>query len=281
MDLETGSGGRFVDAAGGSAAADENWSCIIANRTGGQGKTLVSQLLYEALREGGVPARLAAVDSEAGSTDRSKLGRLYPETRDLAIAVDLAELVDAEGVRALEHWDAFGQMLREHNMVIDVGANVIGAMLRWAQVTRPGRVMAGRPMNFLVVVTAQETSAADAVAVLDEIEATRSSLVIGQVGVVMNEGLGKFERSGPKADALQKLIADKGYPVVKVSKGHVKAVEAGISLGRLHGMAFEEYQRLMDLESQFAAMRDCDLANAWLDRSIAALAAAGFAPAKA
>lgn len=261
------------------AALAGTYACIVANRTGGQGKTVVTQLLYEALREGGVPAKLASVDTDARSAERSKLGGLYPETKDLPISADLADVAEEDPSVALRHWDAFGALLRERNTVIDLGANVIGSMLRWAQMSLQASAMRGKPLNFLVVVTAQEKSAADAIAVLNEIEATRGALEIGKIGVVFNEGLGKFERAGPNLTALRALIAEKGYAAIEISRGMIKAVDAGVSIGRLRTIEPADYQKAMELEFDTAANRELWLAQAWIKKSIEAIRAAGFAPA--
>ena len=261
--------------------AQESWSCMVATRTGGQGKTLVSQLLYEALRDSGVPAKLASVDTDGRAGERSKLGLLYPDVRELAIGADLADVMRSGGMEAVTHWDTFEQLLRERNIVIDVGANVIGSLLRWAKITSPAELIRGRPMNMLIVVTAQEKSAIDAMTTLSEIEATRGEMDIGRVGVVMNEVHGKVDRPGEHMAALQRMVAEKGYPVIGVAKGWAQAVDEGVSLSRLRTMKWEDYRKVRGHEFDTAASRELKFAKLWVDEAIAALRQAGFAPTKA
>ncbi len=127
------------------------FACIVANKTGGQGKTTVAQLLYEALLDAGVGPRLAAIDRAGGSRRRSKLGTLYPQTFDWGVAADLAELAAGQGEAALRHWDVLSRVLKQRHVVIDVGANAIDPMLRWMQLSLTAD--ARHPMNFLVVST--------------------------------------------------------------------------------------------------------------------------------
>lgn len=76
------------------------------------------------------------------------------QTFELAVSPDLREIAIGDGDAALRHWDVLGRVLRQRNVVVDVGANVIEPMLRWMQLSlKPD---AGHPVNFLVVVTAQE-----------------------------------------------------------------------------------------------------------------------------
>lgn len=276
-----GGGTKYDLDLGAAEKATGSWSTIVANRTGGQGKTVVTQLLYEGLRQAGVPVKLASVDSDAGSAQRSKLGGLYPETKDLPISAKLSDVADEDPSASLRHWDAVGALLRERNTVIDLGANVVGSLLNWAQMSLEASAMRGKPLNFLVVVTAQEKSAADAIAVLKDIEETREAIEIGKIGVVFNEGLGKFERSGAQMSALRALIAEKGYASIEIGRGMIKAVDAGVSIGRLGTMTSAEYQSVMELEYDTTAIRELRLAQAWIKKSIEAVAAAGFAPTAA
>jgi hypothetical protein len=256
-----------------------NFSCVIGTRGGGHGKTLIAQIVYEALRESGIEPHLAAIDTDARGSARSTLGLLYPETVELPTAPDMADLAEGHGELALEHWDGLARLLRERNVVLDLGANVIGPMLRWAQIAKPIRVMQGRVVNVLVPVTAHEKSAADALALVAEIEATRACMAIGKIGLVMNEVHGKFEAPGPSAVALRETAAKKGYPVVSLKMGHVKAVEAGMPLGRLRTVDAGTYQRLLGHVNDIPAMRELNFVNAWLDGAVTRLREIGFAPA--
>jgi hypothetical protein len=153
-------------------------------------------------------------------------------------------------------------------------------MLRWAQIAKPVRLMTGREVNFLVVVTAQEKSAADALATLAEIEATRGAMAIGKIGVVMNEAHGKFG-SGPQMQALRKQIVAKSYPVIAIKRCHAYSHDDSIAIGRLVTIGWEEYQRLRGLDEEMTAMRNLDSVQTWIEETFAAIRGAGFAPPKA
>jgi hypothetical protein len=61
--------------------------------------------------------------------------------------------------------------------------------------------------------------------------------------------------------------------------GHVKAVEAGMPLGRLRTVDAGTYQRLLGHVNDIPAMRELNFVNAWLDGAVTRLREIGFAPA--
>lgn len=259
--------------------ANESWSCLVGNRTGGQGKTLVTQLLAEALNDAGVQATLASVDSVHGE-ERSKLGALYPGAIDLAVAADIGEAaVEGDAMAGLKHWDGFIDVLRRKNVVIDIGANVWPPIAQWAGVSKPSRFIRGRPLNVLVVMTAQDTSIQDGLVMLRQVEAAAEDLNVGRVGVVLNQHGGKFEESDANVKALRAYIAERNLPTIDLTRGHVKATDMGVSIARLRKMDGSEYHKVRSSESEVAAWRELDFAQAWIEKAIAAFRAAGFAPA--
>lgn len=259
--------------------ANESWSCLVGNRTGGQGKTLVTQLLAEALSDAGVQATLASVDTAHGDT-RSKLGALYSGAIDLAVAADIGEAAaEGDSMAGLRHWDGFVDVLRRKNVVIDIGANVWPPIAQWAEVSKPSRFIRGRPLNVLVVVTAQDSSIRDGLVMLSQVEAAAEDLNVGRVGVVLNQHGGKFEESDANVKALRAYIAERNLPTIDLTRGHVKATDMGVSIARLRKMDGSEYHKVRSSESEVAAWRELDFAQAWIEKAIAAFRAAGFAPA--
>jgi len=249
---------------------------IVANKTGGQGKTTVAQLLYEALLDAGVGPRLAAIDRAGGSRRRSKLGTLYPQTFDWGVAADRAELAAGQGEAALRHWDVLSRVLKQRHVVIDVGANAIDPMLRWMQLSLTAD--ARHPMNFLVVSTAQEHAAADAMAVLDEIEASRRAIAVGRIGVVLNGAFGSFDQPGDKVAGLMALAKARGYPIIQLPFGYLNGVDRGIAISRLRGLTWQEYQAEMAIPVAGTAERLLLKTQRFIRQALEALREAGFAP---
>lgn len=142
-------------------------SVMIGNRTGGQGKTLVAQVLAVASLALQAPYHTVAVDVPPGNTKvRSKLGLLLPQTQEIAISAETSDVL-ASGAAIFRHFDKLGSVLRIGGSVIDTGANVLPAILEWidhidADFNRTGMFH----VDLIVPATAQATALSDAHRVL-------------------------------------------------------------------------------------------------------------------
>ncbi|MDR3450492.1 MAG: hypothetical protein P4M15_12245 [Alphaproteobacteria bacterium] len=109
---------------------------LIGTKPGGQGKTLAAQLLALGHRVLKDPLETAAVDVSPMSGRRSKLGRLWPETREFAISADFSKIMKSSAA-AIEHFDELGARLLRGGVIVDLGANVLPSVLDWADRTDP------------------------------------------------------------------------------------------------------------------------------------------------
>ncbi|MEQ8827137.1 MAG: hypothetical protein RIC82_05105, partial [Parvibaculum sp.] len=132
---------------------------IVANRTGGQGKTVAAQLMIWGMEVGGLEPRRIAIDS-IGEGTKSKFGKFCKRVREIRVSPDEKSL-RSDSKAVLAHWDAVGKELLNGGAVIDVGANVIDSIFAWAAARNAGSVLAQRkaPSVTLVVPTQAQAQA--------------------------------------------------------------------------------------------------------------------------
>ncbi|WP_439515711.1 hypothetical protein [Oceanibaculum nanhaiense] len=194
---------------------------IVANRTGGQGKTLLCQLIALGLEAVTDPPALVAIDTDTSDT-RSKLGKFFGNVEELRISPDMEEL-RRDPRRAIAHWDRLGEIMVAGNAVIDVGANVIGSLLDWAILRRAGAVLRAKqapPILLVVPMRAQAQAVEDALHILDRSIHDQDGLPIVLRTLVLNEASGTFERYGTNEDftRLSAMKREHGLAVTRI--GH-------------------------------------------------------------
>jgi len=259
--------------------AVQNYSCIIANRTGGQGKTLVAEVLLHALTTSGVRVVPAAIDTAVETGGRSKLGRRYPEVQDYAISADIGE-VATDGAKALLHWEEVVELFKQRNVAVDLGANVVHELLKFVQMSDISPIMRGRPVNFLVVTTAQDNAIGDAIATLAEIEKARGAMELGKIVVVLNEFHGQFGGADGNTAALRNLISAKGYATVTIGKCLFSQLDKGGSLKDLLEIDAEAFERRYGVKTM-TAIREVGELSKWVAAAVDQFRAAGIVPPKA
>ena len=109
---------------------------LVANRTGGQGKTLVSQLLLAHLARARYPVMPLAADAQSTEPagrggGSSKLAKVLPGTHDLGIGRDAG--LGGGAAEQLAYWDDLGSVITAVDTLLDVGANVIDPIVAWAK----------------------------------------------------------------------------------------------------------------------------------------------------
>lgn len=192
-------------------------SVIVANRTGGQGKTLVSQLVSLCFEEFGFPKKLAAADSTAPD-EQSKLGKLHRgHVMELGLGADI-DAIRNDPTKAVAHWDAMGSLLCDGDVVIDLGANLVDRVWDWAKARRASDVLRDRhapPIVLIVPVRAQAQAIEDAFAVLERSIREDAHLPIAARILVLNEASGSFAQYGNHGD-FERLNAMKHNAGLKV-----------------------------------------------------------------
>lgn len=257
---------------------------IVAARTGGQGKTLVSQLIAFGLEIAAQPARIVAIDS-TGDDSCSKLAKFLDQVEDVQIAPDLANQ-KRDPRSGLSHWDQIGERLMAGGALIDVGANVIWQLLDWAELRHAAEVLRRRgapPITLVVPTRAQAQAVEDALALLERVTGSRNGLPVAQTILVLNEASGPFNAYGSSAD-FQRLTALKeshGLKITRISACHSEiwpAVERHfISFKAAVALTTDELESRFGLGPFAAAGAHAELLE-WLNESLANLRAVGLIP---
>jgi len=164
-------------------------------KTGGQGKTLVAQMLVLQHEQKGVPAKLAAADSDT-LNQRSKFGRLFANVKELGIGEDLTRIkTSTDPNLAIKYWDEFGRTLLDGGFIIDVGANVAAELFSWAEARNAGALLRRRntaPVDLIVTTKAEGQAIEDARALVQYSFDKNEWLPFGRRYVVLNEVAGSF-----------------------------------------------------------------------------------------
>ena len=206
----------------GVAEAAPRRAIIVATRTGGQGKSLIAHLLAAELRRLDPDYRVLCADSleviERGKPGVSKLGRAVLGTIEIGPGPSAAEL-QANPQLASEYWDTIASLMVDctgAGLLIDVGANVIDAILEWAALADLAAVLDGAvAVDLVVPVVATAKSIADA---RDVIQRARQSggFPLQTVTLVENCWLGPFGGLAQDTDyrALHRLVREAQGQVV-------------------------------------------------------------------
>jgi len=263
-------------------------SIIVGTRTGGQGKTLVSQAIHYMFKECGEPLRIMAADT-AGDKDaaaKSKLARfLEPddEVEELGIGVTIQSIRSDQGA-ALRYWDRLGEGLTEGNLLVDVGANVLPGIWEWAIETNAGRLLrTAPPIRLVIPVTAQAQSLIDACDLIRLAEAKQEYLPIATYTVVFNEHQGKFDgiHNAAEYQELARYIS-----AVKASTARLERCKSSvwqriqaecISLKTMRDLTYRDYSSRFGLGSFMSSAAEKDFVE-WMFSTVKALHGATIYP---
>lgn len=263
-------------------------SYIVGTRTGGQGKTLVSQVIHYISKECGEPLKVMAADTagDKGGSEKSKLAR-FLEPDDIVIELGIGATIASirsDQDAALEYWDSLGEALYEGNALVDVGANVVPAIWDWAIETNAGRVLRTAPPIWLVIpVTAQAQSLVDACDLIRLAEAKQAHLPIAKYIMVFNEHEGKFDgvRDAAEYRELAKLISSVKASTVRLErcKSSVwQRIQAEcISLKTMRNLTYRDYAKRFSLSTFMSSAAEKDFVE-WMYLTIKAFHAALIYP---
>jgi hypothetical protein len=267
---------------------DQKPSFIVGTRTGGQGKTLVSQVIHYIFDGRGQPLRVMAADTagDEGSATKSKLARFLDgeETvEELGIGVTLTS-IRSDADAALQYWERLGAALEQGNVLVDVGANVLPSIWNWAVEIDAGRVFETAPPIYLIIpVTAQAQSLVDAADLIRLAETNRKFLPIARYVVVFNEHEGKFDGLAETFEYqdLMRFVAEHEVTVVKLGrcKSSVWQKIQGncISLKAMKELEFRDYAKKFGISSFMASAAEKDFVG-WLKETVDAFRHAKLAP---
>lgn len=258
---------------------------IVMNKTGGQGKTLTSQMIYLGYCDAGLAPKLAAADT-TGDEERSKLGKFYPGlVRELGLGVRLSDLRRNQGA-AIAYWDQLGALLLQGGFIIDIGANIAPFVFDWARSRDAGRILRQRgapPIVLCVPMRPQAQAVEDALYVLERSVAEADFLPIASRVLVQNESGGTFEGYGSGEDfqRFQGLKRSHGLRIAAMSQCHSElwpvAERNYLPLHDLLTTDLEELEHSYGLDAFAASGAQADLIQ-WVDETLGSFRSVGLVP---
>lgn len=262
-----------------------NPTVLVGNRTGGQGKTLITQIINLGYRLGeGSPSTLVAADSLArdGNLGASKLGSIYSEVEELGIGAGLSQTLE-DGRSAVSYWDKIGQHLKNGGAIIDFGANVLPMVFDWAQQRRTSRILSTSRIHLVVPITAQPQSLSDAVDILSTALSDKCELKTERQFAVFNEVHGKFDaiQGSDEYAQLMKLLKKPTAHSVKLPLCRCELwskIESQLMrMNDLVEMPYEDWQKVFKTDEFLASAAQHDY-SVWLASAIDAFRKVGLIP---
>lgn len=260
----------------------ENKSILVGTRTGGQGKTLISQGLANVAAAAGINFRIMSVDAvEDGATaSGAKLASILEGVDQISVAPKLSAVM-ASGNAAAKHFDPIGVALMRGGALIDLGANVLPLIFSWARASKAGARF--QPIVLVVPVTSQAQSASDAVAIITEAQQIKDYLPIEKIVVAYNEFHGEVATArGGAFDAVRELTKQSDIVTTTIGRCHSEIwanIEmSSLSFSKVAAMTADEIAEKFN-EEIFPAIRGLSVFTSWRQETMRALAESVFGPA--
>jgi hypothetical protein len=262
---------------------------VVANRTGGQGKTLVSQVIHFGYLLAGHKLHVVAADSSKVEGGKSKIGQIMDNSRVCPIQVEelgigaSMDTIKADARSAISYWDGIGPHLKGGSSVIDLGANILPQVLEWAKQRKANRLLAKSDIALVVPVTAQRQSIIDALQMINEARHADSELRFKTIYVVFNGYHGPFKdvEKTTEMEILLDLVRNNVVTRIDMKRCGTEVwerVEANfMSLVDLAQLDHEAYARDFGLNEFEASGAHVEFVD-WLNETHNAFRAAGLLP---
>jgi hypothetical protein len=256
---------------------------LVGNRTGGQGKTLVAQLLHYGYGLAGTEMRVVAADTSDVEGGRSKLGQILKTVDELGIGARMDQ-IKADPRKAINYWDKIGTHLKEGSTVIDLGANVLPMVFDWAQQRQAARVLKNSPISLVVPVTAQRQSIIDAVKMIEESQADTAQIPFQHTYVIFNAYHGSFDdlKTTREMRMLQNMEQKKSIIRVNMARCTTEVwerIEANFTrLSEVAQLEHDDFIERFELDPFAASGAHSDFMT-WLRDTLAAFRSAKLIPA--
>ena len=249
---------------------------VVAQRIGGQGKTVTAQLLHLGLiRSGRIPTVVSVDASTVGGA--SKLKRCVPEAIDVVVAG--GESLDGAESAFVGYDAVIGSLLTNRDVVVDLGANVIDALLAHARERALRKYQAVGPLRLVTPVVADAASLREAEA-LFEITFGDSNLRFARRAAVVNWVHGDPRRLGTAWSNFASYCDKRGIALVDLPRANLAFNDAhGISFVRMFSMTQAEYVAAADPPHYGVVSGRLIDFEKWARAAISGLTAAGIAPA--
>jgi len=261
-------------------------SVIVGTMTGGQGKTLVSQLMAMVAIGQKLPLRVIAMDAVNPRSKEGKMAKLHIALSTLKLNNVVVETLPLEGEsekmaffvprNVNSQIEKLGSALMENDCLVDLGANLVDKFVDWLRTADPdGALLGGANLTLVIPVTNEKVSIQRALDTLTKLKSVNAHQI--EPVLVFNEVLGQF--ADPKDDAtikgLLSLLNGLGGRQVVLSNclAYGLKVVSGLD-GGLLGVVRQtaaEYQQLMKARSVFEASTDLAELVKWTKQSMVAL----------
>lgn len=260
---------------------------LVGNRTGGQGKTLIAQLLHYGFGLSQHDMKVVTADSSDKSGDASKLGQILKnqgvKVEELGIGARM-ESIKADPKQAVAYWDKIGGHLKGGSTIIDLGANILPMIFDWADQRKARRVLEHSKIHLVVPVTAQRQSLNDAVQMIKlSLAAADCQIPFTERFVVYNSYHGPFKdlARSPEMDALLRFQDANQIKCVDLARCASEVwdqVELNFTpLSKLAALDHVGYQSAFGLDEFAASGAHVDFVG-WLDSTMAAFRKVGLVP---
>lgn len=216
---------------------------IVGNRTGGQGKTLLAQMIARST----AGAHVVAADKADAETGMSKLGRILQDVKDANKTDPKREKIAKalENAKALDHafdpvaivelgvgpsaidllqdphkgiaiWDEVGQLAMEQHVVMDLGAQVVDGLLDWAENSGAAEIFdtADVPVRMVIPMMASAKAVNDAHEIFQRLM-TFEPRFASEVIFVRNAADGSFSQIDydPMMQKIKAVVERKDFPI--------------------------------------------------------------------
>lgn len=262
-------------------------SVIVGTMTGGQGKTLVSQLMAIVAIGQKLPLRVIAMDAVNPNSEAGKMAKLHIALtgKKLSLNKVTVETLPLEGGNERMSFfvprnvnsqiEKLGSALMTDDCLVDLGANLVDKFLDWIGTADvDGALLGGADLTLVIPVTNEKVSIQRAMDTLTKVQSLSSHRI--EPVLVFNEMLGEFgdPDETPALMALIKLLGEKGrYVGLSNCLAYGLKVVSGLD-GGLLGVVRQtaaDYQKLMNARSIFEASTDLAELVKWTKQSMVAL----------
>jgi hypothetical protein len=240
---------------------------IVGGDKGGIGKDLVAEGLFLAAVQRGLTPTMYEIEIER------RMGTKYPSSVFVATGAPSPEALYARPDSLFEPLDrAAAQMAREELAIVNAGASVTTALLRWSA-GEVGKAFfgAGQGLHFVCLMTMQDQALRSGFSNLSLFGETYPE---AQRTVVLNPLIAEFVDGDRNIDRALDVATGCGRPisVVRVERMAAPCWGYMTNLGRLDEVAIKTWKDLVDLGLPEApAIRSMGIFEVWLKRFLASL----------
>lgn len=240
---------------------------FVGGDKGGIGKDLVAEGLFVAAVQRGLAPVMYEIEIER------RMGTKYPSSIFVATGAPSPEALYARPDSLFEPLDrAAAQMAREELAIVNAGASVTTALLRWSS-GEVGKAFfgAGQGLHFVCLMTMQDQALRSGFSNLSIFGETYPE---AQRTVVLNPLIAEFVDGDRNIDRALDVATGSGRPigVVRVERMAAPCWGYMTNLGRLDEVATKTWKDLADLGLPEApAIRSMGIFEIWLKRFLASL----------